>query len=78
MERIRWQDRITISPTLRHGEPTVRGTRVPVAVVVGSLADGLTSDDIRKAYPQLSEEDIRAALAYAADAVRSDTLVPLP
>jgi len=77
MERIRWQDRITIAPDLHHGEPCIRGTRVPVAVVIGSLADGMSEKEIREAYPQLAAEDIRAALAYAAEAVRVEALAPM-
>jgi len=77
MDRIRWQDRITIAPDLRHGEPCIRGTRIPVAMIVGSLADGLTYAEIQHAYPQLKTDDIRAALAYAAEALRFEALVPL-
>ena len=77
MDRIRWQDHITIAPDLRHGEPCIRGTRIPVAMIVGSLADGLTYDEIRQAYPQLKTDDIRAALAYAAEALRFEALAPL-
>lgn len=78
MGRIAWQDRIVITPDLHHGDPCIRGTRIPVAVIVGSLADGMTPREIREAYPQLADEDIQAALAYAADLVYQDILVPLP
>lgn len=77
MERIRWQDRIVIQPDLRHGEPCIRGTRIPVTVIVGSLADGMTQAEIQLAYPQLHADDIRAALAYAAEALRSEAVMPL-
>jgi uncharacterized protein (DUF433 family) len=77
MPRIAWKDRVTIDPDIRHGEPCIRGTRVPVAVIVGSLADGLSEDEIRQAYPQVTPEDIRAALAYAAEALHFETLAPL-
>jgi len=76
MARIRWQDHIVIEPDLRHGTPCIRGTRIPVTMIVGSLADGLTPEDIRRAYPQLTDIDIRAALAYVAEAIRVDALVP--
>jgi uncharacterized protein (DUF433 family) len=78
MGRIVWQDRIVIAPDLHHGDPCIRGTRIPVATIVGSLADGLTPQEIREAYPQLTAEDIQAALAYVADLVYQDILVPLP
>jgi uncharacterized protein (DUF433 family) len=78
MERAAWQDRIVIAPDLHHGDPCIKGTRIPVATIVGSLADGMTATQIRKAYPQLVDEDIRAALAYAAELTREELLVPLP
>jgi len=67
MGRVAWRERIVIAPDLRHGEPCIRGTRIPVSTILGSLADGMTATEIRKAYPQLTDEDIRAALAYAAE-----------
>jgi uncharacterized protein (DUF433 family) len=78
MGRLRWQERIVIAPDLHHGDPCIRGTRIPVSMIVGSLADGMTPDEIREAYPQLTPEDIQAALAYAADVMQQDILVPLP
>jgi len=78
MWRVRWQDRIVIEPDLHHGAPCIKGTRIPVTMIVGSLADGMTPEEVREAYPQLSLEDIRAALAYAAEVVRQEILVPLP
>ncbi len=78
MSRIQWQDRIVISPDLHHGDPCIKGTRIPVAIILGSLADGMTPDDIRAAYPQLVPEDIQATLAYAAEVVRRELLAPLP
>lgn len=77
MGRIRWQDRVVIDRDLHHGDPCIKGTRIPVAVIVGSLADGMTHMQIQQAYPQLSEDDIAAALSYAADAVKQDILLPL-
>ncbi|MGC9396264.1 MAG: DUF433 domain-containing protein [Anaerolineae bacterium] len=78
MERTRWQNRIVVDLDIHHGEPCIKGTRIPVAIVIGSLADGMTPDEIRTAYPQLVGEDIRAALSYAADTLRQDVLLPLP
>ena len=65
MGRVRWQERIVIEPDLRHGDPCIKGTRIPVAIIVGSLADGMTVEEVRAAYPQLTAEDVHAALAWA-------------
>jgi uncharacterized protein (DUF433 family) len=78
MARIRWQERVVIAPGVHHGEACIQGTRIPVATIVGSLADGVTSEEIQAAYPQLTSEDIQAALAYAADVIHQEILVPLP
>ena len=52
MGRVAWQDRIVIAPDLHHCEPCVKGTRVPVSIIVGSLADGMTLAQIREAFPE--------------------------
>ena len=78
MSRVRWQERIVIAEDLHHGDPCIKGTRIPVAMIVASLADGMTSDEILAEYPQLTDLDIRAALAYAADVIHQDILAPLP
>ncbi len=78
MQKVSWSERIVVDPEIHHGEPCVRGTRVPVAVVLGSLAQGLTPDEIIREYPSLTYEDIQACLTYAAEVIRSgELLVPL-
>jgi uncharacterized protein (DUF433 family) len=77
MSRIDWQDRIEINPELHHGDPCIKGTRIPVAIIIGSLADGMTPAEILTAYPQLTETDVQAALSYAAEVMRREVLVPL-
>jgi uncharacterized protein (DUF433 family) len=67
MPRINWKDFVVIDPEIHHGEPCIKGTRVPVAIIVGSIADGMTIDEVIKEYPQLACESVRAALSYAAD-----------
>ena len=62
--------RITVNPNMMAGVPCIRGLRIPVATVVGMVADGMTEDEIFRAYPDLNREDIREALRYAAEAVR--------
>lgn len=77
MSRIDWKKIVFIDPDLHHGEPCIKGTRVPVSIIVGSIADGMTFDEVITEYPQLTNEAIRAALAYAAEIVRQDILLPL-
>ena len=67
---MRWQDHITVDPKVCHGVARIRGTRVPVSVVLDNLAAGLTVGEILQSYPSLSEEAVQAAIAYAADLAR--------
>ena len=62
-----YQDIITIEPGKRGGRPAIRGMRIAVADVLGWLAAGMTHEEILSDYPELTEADIRACLAYAAD-----------
>ena len=72
-----WQDRIIMDQDIHHGDPCIRGTRIPIGAIVGSLADGMTFAQILENYPQLSEADIYAALAYAAEVLRQEVLLPI-
>lgn len=65
-----YRERIVLNPEVRFGKPTVRGTRITVGDVLGYLADGMTEGQIRAEFPQLTEADIRACLAFAADRER--------
>jgi uncharacterized protein (DUF433 family) len=62
-------DRITIDPKQMGGVPCVRGLRIPVATVVGMVADGMTTENILAMYPDLQAEDVQEALRFAAEAV---------
>jgi uncharacterized protein (DUF433 family) len=66
MARDQLLQRIVVDPTICFGKPTIRGTRVRVGLVLGLLADGMTVDEVLADYPHLTEEDVRAALAYGA------------
>ncbi len=72
-----WRDRITIDPAIHHGDPCIKGTRVPVSVITASIADGDTPEQLLAAYPQLTVDDIRAALKFAAEAVNNADFFPL-
>ncbi len=72
-----WRERIVIDSAIHHGEPCIKGTRVPVSVIVGSLADGDPPEQIIDAWPQLTGDDIKAALKFAAEAVNNADFIPL-
>ena len=67
-------ERITVEPDKMGGVPCIRGLRIPVATVVGMVAEGMTTDEILEAYPDLRRDDVREALEYAAEAAREREL----
>lgn len=67
-------DRITVDPEQMGGVPCIRGLRIPVATVVGMVADGMTVGEIVEELPDLEPEDVAQALRYAAEAVREREL----
>ena len=71
-----WKGRITIDPEKRGGKPCIRGLRMTVYDVLEYLASGMSEEDILKDFPDLTREDIRACLAFAAD--RERKLVSIP
>lgn len=73
-------DRIAADPDVCFGKPCIRGTRIWVSLILDNLADGMTEPQLLSAYPQLQVEDLRAALAYGAEAARGRVveLLPLP
>lgn len=64
------QQRIQVDPKICGGKPCIRGTRIEIAIILDGLAEGLTTKQLLEHYPQLSAEDVRAALAYAAELSR--------
>ena len=68
-------DRITIDAEVMQGKPVIRGTRIAVDLLLRKLSEGATETDLLDAYPHLTSEDIRAALAYAADTVSHEEIV---
>jgi uncharacterized protein (DUF433 family) len=67
---------ISTDPAVMHGQAVLRGTRIPVAVVLDCLAAGMTEDETRTQYPSLPDGAVRAALAYAAALAREE-IIPL-
>jgi len=70
-------DRITVDPDVLVGKPVIKGTRIPVYLIVGQVANGLTTKEIIKEYPRLKEEDVKAALLYASKLVESEVILTL-
>ncbi len=66
--------RVTVRADQMGGVPSIRGLRIPVATVVGMIADGMSIPEILAAYPDLEDEDVRESLRYAAEAVREREL----
>ena len=69
-------DRITVDPAIRFGKPCVRGTRITAGDVLGYLAGGMSEDQVLGDFPQLTKDDIRACLAYAAERERRTLGIP--
>lgn len=66
-------DRVTVDPAICAGKPCIKGTRIYIAILLDALAEGLTPEQVIDHYPQLSVDDIHAALAYAAALARENT-----
>lgn len=77
MSREELLKRISVDPNVCFGKPCIRGTRIWVSLIVDNLAEGISEEEILAAYPQLTQEDIRAALAYAAEMTR-ERVIPIP
>lgn len=70
-------DRIEVNPVVMHGKPVIRGTRIPVELLLRKLGEGAGVTELLDAYPRLSELDIKAALSYAADTIAHEVIVPI-
>jgi len=72
-----WRQRIIADLMICHGKACIRGTRIMVSVILDNLAEGVSETEILTSYPSLKPEDIKAAIAYAAELTR-ERLVPVP
>ena len=72
-----WRERVTVNPQVCHGKACIAGTRVMVSVILDNLADEVPPEEILASYPALTRDDIRAAIAYAADLTR-EQFVAIP
>lgn len=68
-------DRIEVNPAVMLGKPVIRGTRIPVELIIRKLGEGATEADLLDAYPRLTREDIQAALMYAADTLAHEAIL---
>jgi uncharacterized protein (DUF433 family) len=65
-------ERVSVDPAVCAGKPCIRGTRIYIAIILDALAEGLTPDQIVDHYPSLQTDDVRAAVAYAAELAREN------
>jgi uncharacterized protein (DUF433 family) len=68
---IDWHGFISVDPEVHHGEPCINGTRIAVSTIMGSIADGMSVDEILEAYPQLKKESVQAVLKMSQEKGRS-------
>jgi uncharacterized protein (DUF433 family) len=73
-----WKERITVDPQVCHGRACIRGTRVMVSVILDNLASGIGREEIVASYPSLRDEDIDAAIGYAAELARERVIPIVP
>lgn len=69
------ENRIEINPNVMLGKPVIRGTRIPVELLIRKLGEGATEADLLDAYPRLTSQDIKAALAFAADTLAHEVVI---
>jgi uncharacterized protein (DUF433 family) len=70
-------ERIEVNPRVMLGKPVIRGTRIPVALILRKLSEGASEADLLEGYPHLTREDIRAAMRYAADTIANEDIVSI-
>lgn len=70
-----YKERITVDPDIMIGKPIIKGTRITVELILKKLSEGMSFEDILKAYPHLTKDDILAALSYSADVVAQEELI---
>ena len=69
-------DRVVINPKVMVGKPIIKGTRIPIDMIVKLVAQGMTIEEILEDYPKLSKEDVKAALLYSAEVVSGESILP--
>jgi len=72
-----WEERITIDPSVLAGKPVIKGTRVAVEFIADLLAQGWTTNDVLRNYPDIKEDDVTACLKYASAILHAERVYPL-
>lgn len=72
-----WTERIASDPQICRGRPCIKGTRVAVSVILANLAEGMSVDEIVAEYPSITQADVQAAIAYAAELAVEEDLIPM-
>lgn len=72
-----WEERIVVDPAILVGKPVIRGTRIAVEFIVELFSESWSMEEILKNYPQLSKEDVLAALKYATEVLKSEKVYPV-
>ena len=77
MEELKLEKRIVINPKIMVGKPIIKGTRIPVDAIIKRIADGMTIKEILADYPNLTKEDVEAALRYTVKVISGEDIMPL-
>lgn len=72
-----WKEHIEINPRIKGGKPVIKGTRVPIEVIVGALAGGANPEEVSEAYA-VTPEQVRACLAFAAEVLAEESFIAIP
>ena len=70
-----WKDHIEVNPAVLVGKPIIKGTRISVELILGSMANGWTMEDVLAAYPHIKREDVLAALKFVSEVFKEETFV---
>ncbi len=70
-----YKERISVNPNMMLGKPCIKGTRITIELIIKKLSEGITNEQLLNGYPNLTEDDIRAALAYSADVISREELL---
>lgn len=70
-----YKERITVNPEIMLGKPIIKGTRITVELILKKLSEGMTFEELLKAYPHLTKDDILAAISYSADVISQEELI---